>query len=71
MRAAKLWESKLAQYKRALDRHSPSSWERFALAVGEVERMAKGRARGDAWQALERLLLAIARPRAAPVLLAK
>jgi DNA polymerase-3 subunit delta len=70
MRAAKLWESKLAQYKRALDRHPPSSWERFAIAVGEVERISKGRASGDAWRALERLLLAIARPRAAATLLA-
>jgi DNA polymerase-3 subunit delta len=33
--------------------------------------MAKGRAEGDPWRALERLLLAIARPRAAAVLLAK
>jgi DNA polymerase-3 subunit delta len=71
MRAAKLWESKMAQYKRALDRHPPSSWERFAISVGEVERMAKGRASGDAWRALERLLLAVARPRAATALLAK
>lgn len=71
MRAAKLWESKMAQYTRALERHPPSSWERFAIAVGEVERMAKGRASGDAWRALERLLLAVARPRAAMTLLAK
>lgn len=71
MRAARLWESKMAQYKRALDRHPPSSWERFAIAAGEVERIAKGRASGDAWRALERLLLAIARPRSASVLLAR
>lgn len=71
MRAAKLWETKQAQYKRALDRHAPSAWERFAISAGEVERMAKGRATGDPWRALERLLLAIARPRAATVLLAK
>jgi DNA polymerase-3 subunit delta len=69
MRAAKLWEAKMAQYKRALDRHPPSSWERFAINAGEVERMAKGRASGDAWRGLERLLLAIARPRAASALL--
>lgn len=71
MRSAKLWETKIAQYKRALERHAPSAWERFAITAGEVERMAKGRARGDAWQALERLLLAIARPRAATALLAR
>lgn len=69
MRDARLWESKMAQVKRALDRHPPSSWERFAIAAGRVERIAKGRADGDAWQALERLLLAVARPRAAAGLL--
>ncbi len=71
MRAAKLWESKMAQYKRALDRHPPAAWQRFAIAAGEVERIAKGRASGDAWRGLERLLLAIARPSAATTLLAK
>lgn len=71
MRAAKLWDAKMAQYRRALDRHPPSAWERFAIGAGEVERMAKGRAEGDPWRALERLLLAIARPRAATALLAK
>ena len=71
MRAAKLWDSKMAQYKRALDRHPPSSWERFAIAAGEVERIAKGRASGDPWRALERLLLAIAKPRAVVTLMAR
>lgn len=71
MRAAKLWEARMAQYKRALDRHPPSHWERFAVAAGDVERMAKGRASGDAWRALERLLVSIARPRAVSTLLAQ
>ena len=71
MREAKLWETKMAQIRRALERHSAADWERFAVAAGQVERIAKGRAEGDAWQALERLLLAIARPRAASVLLAR
>lgn len=70
MREARLWEARMAQVKRALERHSAADWERFAIAAGEVERIAKGRARGDAWRALERLLLAIARPRAARTLLA-
>ena len=69
MRAARLWDAKIAQYKRALDRHAPEQWERFAVSVGGVERMAKGQAPGDPWRALERLLLAIAKPRAAAALL--
>jgi len=71
MREAKLWESKMVQIRRALDRHPVADWERFALAAGQVERIAKGRAKGDAWLALERLLLAIARPGTAAVLLAR
>ena len=39
-------------------------WTRFLAAVGEVDRIAKGRASGDAWLALERLLVAVAEPRA-------
>jgi DNA polymerase-3 subunit delta len=33
---------------------------RFVAQAGKVDRIAKGRAAGDAWVALERLLLAIA-----------
>jgi DNA polymerase-3 subunit delta len=67
-KAQRIWDSKQAMYRRALQRHAPARWERFLAEVGRVDRISKGRDRtgdpGDAWLALERLLLAIADPRA-------
>lgn len=63
-KAQRIWDSKQAVYLRALRRHPPARWERFLVEAGRVDRMAKGRAAGDPWQALERLLLAVAEPRA-------
>ena len=67
-KAQRIWDSKQAMYRRALARHDAARWERFASEAGRVDRTAKGRpppgATGDAWQALERLLLAVAEPRA-------
>jgi len=67
-KAQRVWDSKQALYKRALQRHAAPRWERFVVGAGRVDRIAKGRAAGDAWQALERLLLAVAEPRAAALL---
>lgn len=65
MKAQGIWESRQAPFKRALQRHSePRRWERFAALAGRVDRIAKGRGDGDVWLALERLLVAIAEPRA-------
>lgn len=64
MREEKVWDSKQALYRRALDRHPVARWEAFVGAAGRVERMAKGRESGDAWLGLERLLAVIAEPRA-------
>jgi DNA polymerase-3 subunit delta len=59
-RAQQVWESRQAAYRRALPRHPVAQWERFVAQAGMVDRMAKGRAAGDAWISLERLLLAVA-----------
>jgi DNA polymerase-3 subunit delta len=67
-KAQQIWESKQAAYRRALARHPPATWERFVAQAGLVDRMAKGRAPGDAWVALERLLLAVADARAQALL---
>lgn len=67
-KAQRIWDSKQALYKRALQRHAAPRWESFVVGAGRVDRIAKGRAAGDAWQALERLLLAVAEPRAAALL---
>ena len=68
-KAQRIWDSKQAMYKRALQRHSAPRWERFVAEAGRVDRIAKGRDRagedpGDAWLALERLLIAVADPKA-------
>lgn len=68
-KAQRVWESKQAVYRRALSRHPAARWERFVVMAGAVDRIAKGRVRtgeepGDAWLALERLLVAVAEPRA-------
>ncbi|MDH5823376.1 DNA polymerase III subunit delta [Luteimonas sp. RD2P54] len=67
-RAQRVWESKQAVYRRALQRHGAGRWERFLAEAGRIDRIAKGRAAGDAWQVLERLLLAVAEPRAMALL---
>jgi DNA polymerase-3 subunit delta len=73
-KAQRVWDSKQAVYRRALQRHDSARWDRFVAEAGRIDRIAKGRARlgedpVDAWQVLERLLLAIADP-GARVLLA-
>ena len=68
-RAQRIWDSRQAAYTRALRRHDAARWERLAAEAGRVDRIAKGRPRygeepSDAWVALERLLLAVAEPKA-------
>ncbi|WP_340648744.1 DNA polymerase III subunit delta [Pseudoxanthomonas winnipegensis] len=61
MKGQGIWESRQAPFKRALQRHaSAARWERFVAQASRIDRIAKGRGDGDAWVALERLLLAIA-----------
>src|SRR3546814_8963214 len=66
-RAQRVWDSKQATYRRALQRHAAPPWERFVAEAGRIERIAKGRAPGDAWQVLERLLLVVADAKARPL----
>ncbi|WP_269790696.1 DNA polymerase III subunit delta [Stenotrophomonas sp. Iso1] len=69
MKAKGIWESRQAPFKRALQRHpDPRRWERFVAEASLVDRMAKGRADGDPWLALERLLIALAEARAVRLL---
>jgi DNA polymerase-3 subunit delta len=65
MKSQGIWESRQAPFKRALQRHADAArWDRFVAEASRVDRMAKGREPGDAWVAMERLLLSIAEPRA-------
>ena len=72
-KAQRIWDSKQAVYKRALGRHHPDRWQQFLIEPGRVDRVSKGRVRwgeesADAWQQLERLLLAVADKGAARLL---
>ncbi len=72
-KAQRVWDAKQAVYRRALQRHDAARWERFVAEAARVDRIGKGRGRpgedpDDAWQVLERLLLAIAEPRARALL---
>lgn len=69
-KAQRVWDSKQAMYKRALQRHPAPRWDAFVAQAGRVDRIAKGRGvpgedPADPWIALERLLLAVADPVAA------
>ncbi|HYM86751.1 MAG TPA: DNA polymerase III subunit delta, partial [Pseudoxanthomonas sp.] len=71
MKSQGIWETRQAPFKRALLRHpNPARWDRFVAEASRVDRIAKGRGDGDAWVALERLLLAIAEARAVRLLVA-
>lgn len=72
-KAQRIWPAKEAVYKRALSRHPAERWQGFLVDVGRVDRVSKGRVRAgvesaDAWQQLERLLLAVADKGAARLL---
>jgi DNA polymerase-3 subunit delta len=68
MREARVWDSKQALYRRALERHDEARWESFAAELGRIDLMSKGRLAGDAWLALERLLSALASSKARAML---
>lgn len=64
MREARIWESKQALYRRAVERHPADRWDGFVAEIGRIDALAKGRGDGDAWLRLERLLVAVAESRA-------
>lgn len=72
-KSQRIWDSKQPMYRRALQRHEAGRWDAFLAQAGRVDSIAKGRARpgqepDDPWIALERLLLAVADPRATRLL---
>jgi DNA polymerase-3 subunit delta len=67
-KAQRVWDSKQATYRRALQRHAAPHWERFVAEAGGVDRIAMGRGLGAAWQVGERLLLVVADAKARPLL---
>ena len=69
--AERIWDSKQAGFRRALQAGSAAHWERCIVQAGLIDRISKGRAGGDAWVEIERLIAAIANPRGGARLLGK
>lgn len=67
-----MWPARQKLFAGALQRagHGSVHWRRCLAECARIDRMAKGREAGDPWREMERLLAAIAQPRAARVLLA-
>ena len=68
-RNERIWPAREALYRKALGRADRRHWNVCLVQAARIDRLSKGRGQGDAWTEFERLLLAIAQPRAA--LLAK
>ena len=66
-KAERIWPAREAIYKKALSRADRTHWDACLIQAGRVDRLGKGRGVGDAWLELERLLVAIAQPRALPL----
>ncbi len=68
--AENIWpKARAGLFQRALRNGVRGHWQRCLVQAGLVDRIAKGRADGDAWREFERLIAAIAAPRRAAGLL--
>lgn len=67
-----MWPARQKLFSGALQRagRGDAHWRHCLAECARIDRMAKGRETGDPWRELERLLVSIARPRAAATLLA-
>lgn len=69
LRTERVWpQNRLGLFKAAVRRGKGPYWESMLSRIAQVERIGKGRAQGDAWRELERVLAMIAQPRAAQAL---
>ena len=76
-RNERIWPARENLYRRALRNGDTAHWERCLAQAGRIDVIAKGqqldaggRSWGDGWRELERLIAAIAKPRAAAELIA-
>ena len=67
-KAERLWQSREQMFRQALRRAPREHWLQCLARAARIDRMAKGREQGDAWLEAERLIAAIAEPRAAKAL---
>ncbi|MFT3792557.1 MAG: DNA polymerase III subunit delta [Rudaea sp.] len=63
-KAERIWPAREAVYRKALARADRTHWDACLVQAGRVDRIGKGRGAGNAWLELERLLVAVAQPRA-------
>ncbi|HEX3894840.1 MAG TPA: DNA polymerase III subunit delta [Rudaea sp.] len=59
-----VWPARERVYRQALSRADRKHWEKCLIQAARVDRLSKGRGWGDPWRELERLLAAVAMPRA-------
>lgn len=57
-----LWDARKRLFQAALRRLDATDWNECMLVAASIDRIAKGRAGGDAWRELERLVLLLADP---------
>ena len=64
----RLWQAREQLFRQALRRAPREHWLQCLARASRIDRMAKGREAGNPWQEAERLIAAMAEPRAAKAL---
>jgi DNA polymerase-3 subunit delta len=67
-KAERLWQAREQLFRQALRRAPRDHWLQCLARASRIDRMVKGREAGNPWQEAERLIAAIAEPRAARAL---
>jgi DNA polymerase-3 subunit delta len=67
-RAERLWPAREQLFRKALRRAPREHWMQCLARAAKIDRIAKGREAGDAWLEAQRLIAAMAEPRAAQAL---
>jgi DNA polymerase III subunit delta len=67
-RAERLWPAREQLFRKALRRAPREHWMHCLARAARIDRIAKGRETGDAWLEAQRLIAAMAEPRAAQAL---
>lgn len=62
--AERIWPARQKIYRQAMNRATTEHWQNCLLQAARVDRISKGRGYGDAWNELERLMTAMAMPKA-------
>jgi DNA polymerase-3 subunit delta len=67
-RAERLWPAREQLFRKALRRAPREHWMQCLARAAKIDRIAKGREAGDAWLEAQRLIAAMAEPRASQAL---